>query len=977
MPQGWKQLVEGWPWFRGEGSFPLYPNSEFMPPVRMILKPYGTRDTVHVAEDDPHGWPISEYEEALALKPGLQETAKHVLRRLIALCSGKPDHGISEYKLRDNPYWPPDLAKRAPALTHERFVLLLPLALSITQDYMAHLRWTVFGNSEQGPARPFWMGFYTAPEREMPAEQALEFFRSLLGRAYGESAERLADLRAAGFRILPVKPGASEPSHEEPFPTWARDYLLGESESLRGVEYLLTFRAFRDLPAAVRRNYFAGKLHLLPFPASLLFWGCRHYHSLADHLHLAQQTPLLHFLERHEALGKLRVPQSGWFQEAAPGPVEAKAIQKEPAWMPIRDTYKRIYRQARRHRFEDHLVDAHEHRLPHVLFSTRSQDIDLYHKPMARNVQLWNGAYEPILDGPRASAEQIRQAAEIVARGGTFGYRFVFPAMCVGRYEMFWHRPLAAYYDARAKRPVLIDDAPTGYLTAYEEDGRSIAKPIELWPRFLRREPDLENVALFRGLDETPPWKTLTNVRKILDAVERNDSQPISPSYARQLLTAPKSITLEGWLRGLPKCVKKHERERAARLARHLRGCLAPPQSLPDGRGSLTFQFTANRAFEEAYWNTIAFLSAGQFVNKNNADCVLDNSTQAVLKHLNRDLESMGDHLVKYYRELVGERGMSDIVDIGDMPFRWQTQFPFAWMGGWLNNQDGRTHERNLLVVIPGRDRGRAVVMADHYDTAYMYDHYDRHEGGYGARLSAPGADDNCSATAALMLGAQAFLDLSRQGKLACDIWLLHLTGEEYPAEGLGACRMCEWLVEGTLGVHVQGLRHDLSNTRVQGIYVLDMIAHNVNQDRNVFQISPGASRESQWLAYQAHLANLAWNEAAAAWNKQPGRRKAGPGRRSKDVRTMPALARFLPLHGEIRPHYDARSTLFNSDGQAFSDVGVPVVLFMENYDINRVGYHDEHDNMTLINLDYGAALAAITIESVARAATEEPPAFD
>jgi hypothetical protein len=52
----------------------------------------------------------------------------------------------------------------------------------------------------------------------------------------------------------------------------------------------------------------------------------------------------------------------------------------------------------------------------------------------------------------------------------------------------------------------------------------------------------------------------------------------------------------------------------------------------------------------------------------------------------------------------------------------------------------------------------------------------------------------------------------------------------------------------------------------------------------------------------------------------------------------------------------------------------VPVVLFMENYDIERVGYHDTHDNMTNINLDYGAALAAITIESVARAATEKLP---
>ena len=54
--------------------------------------------------------------------------------------------------------------------------------------------------------------------------------------------------------------------------------------------------------------------------------------------------------------------------------------------------------------------------------------------------------------------------------------------------------------------------------------------------------------------------------------------------------------------------------------------------------------------------------------------------------------------------------------------------------------------------------------------------------------------------------------------------------------------------------------------------------------------------------------------------------------------------------------------------------LGIPVVLFMENYDINRCGYHDTHDTMANIDLDYGAALAAITIETVARAAINKPP---
>ena len=69
-------------------------------------------------------------------------------------------------------------------------------------------------------------------------------------------------------------------------------------------------------------------------------------------------------------------------------------------------------------------------------------------------------------------------------------------------------------------------------------------------------------------------------------------------------------------------------------------------------------------------------------------------------------------------------------------------------------------------------------------------------------------------------------------------------------------------------------------------------------------------------------------------------------------------------------PVTDPRSTLYNTDGQVFSDAGVPVVLFMENYDINRTGYHDMHDTMENIDLDYGSAVCAITIEAVARAAT-------
>ncbi|MFA6294202.1 MAG: M28 family peptidase, partial [Victivallales bacterium] len=92
-------------------------------------------------------------------------------------------------------------------------------------------------------------------------------------------------------------------------------------------------------------------------------------------------------------------------------------------------------------------------------------------------------------------------------------------------------------------------------------------------------------------------------------------------------------------------------------------------------------------------------------------------------------------------------------------------------------------------------------------------------------------------------------------------------------------------------------------------------------------------------------------------------------GAKSSDPDLIPEIAPCPHLHGEIRPHYDMKSSLFNTDGQIFSDAGVPVVLFMENYDINRHGYHDTEDTMENIDLDFGAAVSAIAIETVARTA--------
>jgi hypothetical protein len=171
--------------------------------------------------------------------------------------------------------------------------------------------------------------------------------------------------------------------------------------------------------------------------------------------------------------------------------------------------------------------------------------------------------------------------------------------------------------------------------------------------------------------------------------------------------------------------------------------------------------------------------------------------------------------------------------------------------------------------------------------------------------------------------------------------------------------------------VEADGHGHlELAGVEIKGAFILDMVAHNNDRDRYEFQISPGEGAGAMRLAERAHLANERWNEGASHWNKKPERKHPGPSKRMEDGSQVPPAVAHARLHGSVRPGWHFKSSLYNTDAQIFSDAGLPVVLFMENYDINRSGYHDTHDTMKNIDLDYGAAVVAIAIESVADAAT-------
>jgi hypothetical protein len=956
---GWSRLIPGDDAFRGDDGFHIAAYSEYMPPPRVGWKPYGPvpLDSVLFSPDDPFGWKVHEFDEALELRPGLHQVARQLMARLKRLQDGNPDTGLPRHVCRDNPFWPPELARET-ATTKDRCVLLLPLALSRTQDDKGRVRWTLFGNSEQGPGKAFWKSFFTAPGVEIPAEQGVGFFCRLLHAVYGEKAADADELHRAGFRILPEDEPDFPYWAEGELPSWTKSFLYRADESAKTVKYLVTFRPFGRLPAAAREGYIGGRLALLPFPGSLVFWGVGWARTIAKRLPLGLQLPLLANVNRHESPIGIRVPQSGVFHV----PNAELPAYDSPAGH-LRDTYKRTHRWEKVHRDQDEALVGKESPLLHVLFSTDPADLELYLKPMARNVQICNRRAELILDGPRASAAEIRRARRTIEAGGLFAYRFLFPAMRVGDHEVYWHRPLVAYRDANGDAAVL-PDAPLGYLTAYDARKPRPDRAVDLWPR-LQQRPLL--VAALAGEDYThkrqvPPQ--VRNVRKLAHAYALFGAKPLPPSLARQVIGLDREWAGGRWLTHLPD-----------RVAALVNAIVAPeivgPPAGSRGRppDSLTYRRTARREFEVAYWKTIASLAETPLLNKNNADCVLDEASRRMLPYHDRHLEDLGDRLLAYYRGRIAAAGMTGKAVAGDVPFRWRTDLDYPWMGGWRKNRDTDS-ERNLVVVIPGKNRREAVIMADHYDTAYMQDRYDA-DG--GARLSACGADDNYSATAAMMLAAPVFFDLSRRGKLGCDVWLVHLTGEEFPADCLGARALTERLVSRTLGLRLpRGKSVDLSYTTVRGVYVSDMIAHNNDRERDVFQISPGNDPASMWLASQAHLATETWNDSVPYWNKIRKREGLARARRSPHGAAVPEAAPFLPVSGHVRVPSDPRSTLYNTDGQIFSDAGVPCVLFMENYDINRTGYHDTHDTMENIDLDYGVAVCAITIEAVARAASPQ-----
>ena len=255
--------------------------------------------------------------------------------------------------------------------------------------------------------------------------------------------------------------------------------------------------------------------------------------------------------------------------------------------------------------------------------------------------------------------------------------------------------------------------------------------------------------------------------------------------------------------------------------------------------------------------------------------------------------------------------------------------------------------------------------MGDHYDTAYMEDVYDADTGGDGLRAAAQGADDNHSATTALLLAAEQLLRARRApaSSSATSGWSTSPARSSRPTASAPA-RSASRLVEGHAGVHRRGWQQA---RRLEGASRRRLRArHDRPQHRPRPRRVPDRAGRGRRVD-AARAARTARDRSAGTRSRVEPRRPASARKRMPDGSEPPPPFAHLPLHGEVRVEWEPRSALYNTDGQVFSDVGIPVVLFMENYDIIRKGYHDTHDTMENIDLDYCAALTAIAIETVCR----------
>ena len=111
---GWSKLIPPEGAFPGSGAFRIDAYSEYVPPPHVGWKPYGPVpvNSQLFSSDDPFGWKVHEFDEALELQPGLHQIAKQLMTRLKQLqgvtgAAGARPAGVIDRGASTAWWWPP------------------------------------------------------------------------------------------------------------------------------------------------------------------------------------------------------------------------------------------------------------------------------------------------------------------------------------------------------------------------------------------------------------------------------------------------------------------------------------------------------------------------------------------------------------------------------------------------------------------------------------------------------------------------------------------------------------------------------------------------------------------------------------------------------------------------------------------------------------------------------------------------------
>ena len=221
-------------------------------------------------------------------------------------------------------------------------------------------------------------------------------------------------------------------------------------------------------------------------------------------------------------------------------------------------------------------------------------------------------------------------------KGGLFGYRFFFPPMRVGKHDIYLHRPLVAFLPASSDKVIIWPDSIYGYITGYHDNDTEMANPVELWPRMQKRELYISALHDFTALGDHYEHQTSLNIISLFESWEMQEKKLLKRSFAQNLLNIAKHKTLEEWFGELNTHNDVSLKEGIMRKA--LEEIIEDQydSTLPE---PLTFTETSTRNFEENWWNDIRFLAQGEFIYKDNADIMHDDTTLALVKKQHRDLE--------------------------------------------------------------------------------------------------------------------------------------------------------------------------------------------------------------------------------------------------------------------------------------------------------------------------------------------------